>query len=593
MARWDWLSVEPPQVLGIINQRMKGLSDFLKKVPSYPIQSGEVGVKDTAYPFGHVARYGAVAGMTLNQSPFIQNAVDSVIALGIGIVYFGAGNYYCTETIQVDGSYVTLQGLGRERTTLQCDFAGAFFQLDEDDGAAYNTASYNGAGRGFAVKDLHLMTLNRATALANGEGNYRAGSYAIRDWRSGSVALERVAITGFEYGFWGIQSDINCFADLIVSYNKTGLWYGPRSDQALISHVWSFGNDAAFSLNGVEQIEVVHWISDTDGSASTYAANVKYWPADGATPGRACSAIVFDHPWLEATGSLGSDNPGFDVPAFFAIGLNDGTQNGGVVIRDPFVYVYDYSDATKRHVLFMADVDHAAMLDVRNLTGIGRAWNNLRAVFRVTNGSATTTCRIRFTDADNLIGTAGTNARLIENYNANGAFVQTQVQGFGGRYGINVVGGTQTARVGYLGLLRSLQHNTSVPSAGQSADVVLNSDWTTGKDFGWAWDDSASAARPLLLPTIGADRGDNSVTLTVNGSDVEQLFNTALTAGRTVTLSTTGALNGHRFRVVRGAGATGAFNLDVGGLKTLTAASQWCDVMYNGSAWVLRAYGTL
>lgn len=91
---------------------------------------------------------------------------------------------------------------------------------------------------------------------------------------------------------------------------------------------------------------------------------------------------------------------------------------------------------------------------------------------------------------------------------------------------------------------------------------------------------------------VSADRGDASVTL-VPGTDQDvQRFATALTANRTITLSTTGAVNGDRFRIVRT--GLGAFTLDVGGLKTLPAATaSWAEVEYNGAAWVLVGYGLL
>jgi hypothetical protein len=61
-----------------------------------------------------------------------------------------------------------------------------------------------------------------------------------------------------------------------------------------------------------------------------------------------------------------------------------------------------------------------------------------------------------------------------------------------------------------------------------------------------------------------------------------------------VTLSTTGAHNGARFRIVREAAATGASALNVGAgpLKAL-AAGQWCDVIFDGSAWRLVGSGSL
>lgn len=66
------------------------------------------------------------------------------------------------------------------------------------------------------------------------------------------------------------------------------------------------------------------------------------------------------------------------------------------------------------------------------------------------------------------------------------------------------------------------------------------------------------------------------------------------TADRAVTLSTTNVYNGVRFRVIRTANATGAFNLNVGTgpLKAMGTAGSFCDVEYNGSAWILTAYGT-
>lgn len=83
---------------------------------------------------------------------------------------------------------------------------------------------------------------------------------------------------------------------------------------------------------------------------------------------------------------------------------------------------------------------------------------------------------------------------------------------------------------------------------------------------------------------------DANFTLTPNTSAELTLHTGTLTAGRTVTLSTTAVQDGHLFRITR-TGA-GAFNLDVGGLKNLTTG-QWCEVTRIGGAWVLTAFGSL
>ncbi len=94
--------------------------------------------------------------------------------------------------------------------------------------------------------------------------------------------------------------------------------------------------------------------------------------------------------------------------------------------------------------------------------------------------------------------------------------------------------------------------------------------------------------------SASADNGNLAATIYAGTSARTQVWNTAITADRAVTLSTTNAVNGSKFRVVRTAAATGAFNLNVGTgpLKAL-AAGTWCDVEYDGSAWFLSAYGSL
>lgn len=95
-----------------------------------------------------------------------------------------------------------------------------------------------------------------------------------------------------------------------------------------------------------------------------------------------------------------------------------------------------------------------------------------------------------------------------------------------------------------------------------------------------------------MVPSVGDDVGDAGTTLTWGKSALTQVFATAIAAPRTVTLSTTGAVNGAKYRIVRQATATGASAISVGGLKNL-AVGQWCDVEFNGTAWFLSAFGSL
>lgn len=108
------------------------------------------------------------------------------------------------------------------------------------------------------------------------------------------------------------------------------------------------------------------------------------------------------------------------------------------------------------------------------------------------------------------------------------------------------------------------------------------------------WFDILYARVNSVIPSVGDDIGDAATTLTWNKSATTQVYNTAITTNRAVTLSTTGAVNGARFRVVRTAAATGAFKVNVGTgpLKALDAGT-FCDVEFNGTSWILTGYGGL
>jgi hypothetical protein len=115
----------------------------------------------------------------------------------------------------------------------------------------------------------------------------------------------------------------------------------------------------------------------------------------------------------------------------------------------------------------------------------------------------------------------------------------------------------------------------------------------------WENNRQMRAETPFSGPTVSrtervsADYGNADAILYV-GDPITSIWNTALTGNRSAGLDTTGAYNGAKFRIVRTAAATGAFNLNVGTgpLKAL-AAGQWCDVEYNGSSWILSAFGSL
>lgn len=98
-----------------------------------------------------------------------------------------------------------------------------------------------------------------------------------------------------------------------------------------------------------------------------------------------------------------------------------------------------------------------------------------------------------------------------------------------------------------------------------------------------------------IAGALSEDNGDADVTYTNASSGRVQRWDTALTANRTLTLSTSNAKEGAWVMAVRGSGATGNYTLSVGSLATLRVPGEWAKCVYDAgtSAWVLVAYGIL
>lgn len=96
----------------------------------------------------------------------------------------------------------------------------------------------------------------------------------------------------------------------------------------------------------------------------------------------------------------------------------------------------------------------------------------------------------------------------------------------------------------------------------------------------------------LQSAEVSADKGNAAFTVQ-HYSEQTIRFNTPITADRAVTLPSANVKA--RFRVVRGASATGAFNINVGTgpLKALGTAGTWCDVESDGTNYILTGNGSL
>lgn len=146
--------------------------------------------------------------------------------------------------------------------------------------------------------------------------------------------------------------------------------------------------------------------------------------------------------------------------------------------------------------------------------------------------------------------------------------------------------------------------------SGSSASPILSDAYTVAtlpaaaeyaRKYAWATDlfggpgdyvisDGVSwkPVRPLALFTV--TNANTDMTLTPLLSAPTQVLQGTLSATRAITLSTSYAYPGARFRVKREAGGA-LFNLNL--LGSLLGLNSWMDVEYDGSSWKQTASGGL
>jgi hypothetical protein len=135
--------------------------------------------------------------------------------------------------------------------------------------------------------------------------------------------------------------------------------------------------------------------------------------------------------------------------------------------------------------------------------------------------------------------------------------------------------------------LRSYTISTLPSAAASAGQVIFCSDLGGGGaqlvSDGTKWRRASQSGTQTI-------NSNADLALTVLTNAEEQRHVGTLTANRTITLASTNAYSGARFRVTRTGG--GAFNLSLAGLKTIVTNS-WAEVIHDGGGWYLAAYGTL
>lgn len=263
-----------------------------------------------------------------DNSVALQWIVDNLSSLNTVHLFFPEGPWEFKTKVLITAStsrHLEIEGIcnassGDNGTELDYSGIGEFIQLSEDDGQPWDSNSYNGVGN-LTIRKAFIVQTAANTNLLCGTGKYKPGSYGIRDWRGGDIVLEDVTLQGFEFGFWGIQSDINYFRKVTARYNKVALFMGPRSDQFTCETLYAYSNDTVLQLDGISGARFNNCQIVANGSTTTVPISI-------GSNLRACNQIVFNSPWFENFVING-------VPSFIDIGIVGTVLQGLVTVNDP------------------------------------------------------------------------------------------------------------------------------------------------------------------------------------------------------------------------------------------------------------------
>lgn len=514
----------------------------------------QLDVLPTSSGYLNVKAFGAVGDDVIDDTAAINAAIAAAEERNRGsVVYFPAGVYRTTSTLLIDTSGVELRGVNEKGATSfsPAGFAGAMIRYDATDSGPivqigdnvafqfHNKISHLriGATIGLTPKPIGIQ-LNAASEFTL--ENFHVNSGCSVGLEFNACFIGRVDNFDIAANDVGIKFLVNT---ALSSTKNSDIWFRQ-------GNIWDSADDAVQIVGDLLQVifndtwiefadNIFHFKQETD---SLLVAELTLEGVRGSVGGGGPSNSRFIRGTAFAGGSnslqvtvRASNCITFNSSSTFNIEYTKGTNTGGSSHLDQCVF------------------DNCTFYG--SSTGV------------VTSDTALST----------VFFTGNTKAR----------------DAFGAGPVIPLVGGLakqhnfQTA-FGYWDMVGS--HPIRLPtisplSFGTDGQIYFD----TGRNripF------TANGNRVFLPRPLTTTYGDEAISVNVS-DDAETLrFNTALTTGRLITVSSTNAYNGAKFRVVRTSAATGASTLNVGGLKSL-AVSEWCDIEHDGTSWRLTAFGGL
>jgi hypothetical protein len=325
-------------------------------------------------PTANVKWFGAKGDGSTDDTTAITRAIAQALHSSNDhrLVYLPGGEYKVTSTIAIADYGLKIEGVRDRRpvsvsnetgaTRINYTGTGELFEIGTDPSPdPYDNGDYDGY-HGFEMRNISMKyTGGTTTALGNGNGNFGTGTYAIRDWKGGSIRLENVWIENFAYGFWGIQSDLNRFQDVWPRYCNVGIELGPRCDQFTGIHIATLYNDTDVILDRCENANFIACKFIQGGSSTEFPIDI------GSTyTSRGAEGIVFTGCWFEHLGNAYSVIDSF-IRIGYLGGSDDNQQTQGVTFYNPHILT-NVSPTTPRANYFMT-IGNGTHIRVDQMTG--------------------------------------------------------------------------------------------------------------------------------------------------------------------------------------------------------------------------------
>jgi hypothetical protein len=263
------------------------------------------------------------------------------------------GTYSAGQIVAATDGTVTIVGAAKNLSA-QHGAIHAPWTNGEDDGV-----------QGYTLRSLKIANYNRGASnvdchIDKAYCAFTVGTAGVVDWRGGSGILENLILSGFEYGFFGVQSDFTFIDNLSVDYSHIGVFIGPCSTPfSGLKRYADYGVERSIEIDGAGDQGVLisdsHLRSGSAASAPFGIVNRRYDETRSSGGGLSSDMISLSDVNFEF-GQTGCTNA---PHAFISVDSDSGSATATGAISLQRISTVNATIQNSCNVPFLLEVGHA------------------------------------------------------------------------------------------------------------------------------------------------------------------------------------------------------------------------------------------